>query len=62
MITFTKSTNPDQDRLIWIQTILRFWKFFWKFNFEKKSAEDHKSMKNYPAFRSVSIIRSMCVN
>ena len=58
LITFANSLDPGQDRQIVgpdldpnFNTLILFPKEFFEkviYNFEKKSADDNKSLKNYP--------------
>ena len=60
LITFANSLDPDQDRLNvgpdlvpnGLTLIMVLKEFFEKVNFQKKSADNNKGMKNYPACKS----------
>ena len=55
----TEKILTDQWVLIWIQPVWHYdsipKQIFKKANFEKKSADDNKSMKNYPACKDFSL-------
>ena len=54
LLLFANSLDPDQDRQnVKCPDLIVFLKeFFEKVGFEKKSAVDKKSMKNYPACKN----------
>ena len=59
LLTFANSLDPDQDQLDIGPDLDPNWLtseriLFEKANFEKKSADDNKSMKNYPACKELS--------
>ena len=60
LITYANSLDPDQDRQNGskpFDTLIVFLNdLFQKVNFEKKTADDNKSMKNYPTCLDLTLL------